>query len=87
MCLFPVMVVRVMSPHVLLGATSEQTSQPSVVTGVHVTVRIHCFDLPCSTHSKIFQKEAGNAAVSVAFKFYLPGWMLCLRSGTEDGRH
>jgi len=32
-------------------------------------------------------EEAGNAAVSVAFKFYLPAWMLCLRSGTEDGRH
>ena len=33
-----------------------------------------------------YKKEAGDATVWVAFKLHLPAWMLCLRSGIEDGR-
>ena len=49
-------------------------------------VRIHSVDLDCYTHGSIYQDE-GKATVSVAFKFDLPAWMLCLRCGADDGRH
>ncbi|KAF8546548.1 hypothetical protein OG21DRAFT_1491091 [Imleria badia] len=29
----------------------------------------------------------GDATVSIAFKFKLPAWVLCLRSSTDDGNH
>ena len=87
MCLFLVMVVHIVNLTSYQMQQSNEPSQPSGVTGVHVTVRIHSFDLDCCTHNIIYQQEGGAAAVSVGFKFYLPAWMLCLRSGAEDGMH
>lgn len=82
-CVFSGDIRIVSTAHILLGATSDQST--ATVGREGPSIGTHCFHLTYIIRLTADQYQQGSADATLSFR--LPAWLFCIRSRVHDGAH